>query len=62
MMNNTMQILGQINDFAHRYKGNPEDEVKKAIQQTGISQQELNDLQLKANELYSFAKNMGLMK
>ncbi len=61
-MNNPLMILGQINDFAHRYKGNPEEEARKAIQNLGLSQQDLNALQMKANELYSFAKQMGLMK
>lgn len=62
MMNNTMQVLNQFANFAQGYKGNAEEEARKAIQKTGISQQELNELQLQANELYTFAKLMGIMR
>lgn len=61
-MNNAMQMLGQINDFAHRYKGNAEEEARKAISASGLNQQQLNELQRQANELYGFARQMGLMK
>lgn len=61
-MNNPMQVIGQISQFAKGYNGNAEEEARKAIKAAGLNQQQLNELQMQANELYSFAKQMGIMK
>ncbi|MBQ0112411.1 MAG: hypothetical protein KBT03_04695 [Bacteroidales bacterium] len=44
------------------YKGNAQQEATRIIQQSGMNQAQLNDLQKKANELYSTFQTMGLIK
>lgn len=59
-MQNPMQMMGQIKQFANQLQGNPEQLGRQAIQ--GMNQRELNKLQKEASDLYFLARQMGIMK
>lgn len=59
MNNNT---LNQLNQFMRSFQGDPKAEVMKRIQSSGMNQQQLNQLQEQANQLYLMAKNAGIVK
>lgn len=61
-MNNPMQTINELKNFMGNYKGNAQQEATRIIQQSGMNQAQLNDLQKKANELYSTFQTMGLIK
>lgn len=59
MMNNQ---LAQLSQFVSNYKGNPEQQSRDIILRSGISQAELNSLQMQANQLYGMARQIGILK
>lgn len=59
-MQNPMQMMGQIKNFAKGLQGNPEEMARKAIQ--GMDQRTLNQLQRETNELYNIAREFGIIK
>lgn len=62
MNQNPMQMMQQFNQFRQQYRGNAKEEAMRRIQQSNLSQSQLNELQNTANMFYSFAKNMGIIK
>lgn len=61
-MQNPMMQIQQLSQFMQGLKGNPEAEARKLIQSSNMSQAELNQLQNEANQMYSMARQMGLMR
>lgn len=61
-MNNPIQTINELRTFMSNYRGNAQQQVTQMIQQSGMNQAELNNLQRKANELYNEFQNMGLIK
>ncbi len=51
-----------LKSFMSGFKGDPEQEARKMIQQAGLNQQQLNQLQSQANNIYSMAQQFGLFK
>lgn len=62
MGQNPMEIMQQLKSFMSGYKGDPEQEARKMIQQAGLNQQQLNQLQSQANSIYAMAQQFGLIK
>lgn len=54
MFNNPMQLIQQFNQFKNQFKGNPQQEVMKLLQNGQMSQQQLNQLQSMAKEFQKF--------
>ena len=61
-MNNPMQTINDLKNFMNNYRGNAQQQATQAIRDSGMNQQELNELQRKANELYNQFQNMGLIQ
>lgn len=51
--NTNYGILGQLNEFAKNFKGNPQEQVQQLIKTGKISQQEYNNAVSQANMLYN---------
>lgn len=62
MAQNPMEIMQQLKTFMGGYKGDPEQEARQMIQQAGLNQQQLNQLQSQANSIYAMAQKFGLIK
>lgn len=62
MQQNPMQMMQQLKAFMSGYQGNPKDEAMKMIQQSGMNQQQLNQLQNQATSIYKMGQQMGLFK
>lgn len=56
------QAIMQLISFMNNYKGNPKEDAMKAIQNAGLNQQQLNELQNQANALYAMGRQMGFIK
>lgn len=62
-MNNPMEIISELKQFMNNYQGNnAKDEFMQIIQQKGLNQNQLNDLQNQANYIYQVGQMMGLFK
>lgn len=61
-MQNPMETMQQLSNFMSGYKGNPEQEAREKIRNSGLTQQELNQLQSRANYIYGMARMFGLIK
>ena len=61
-MNNPMQMMVQFSQYINNYRGNPQQEAMRMIQQSGMNQQQLNKLQNTANAMYSLAQKMGIIR
>lgn len=61
-MNNPMQMMVQFSQYINNYRGNPQQEAMRMIQQSGMNQQQLNKLQNTANAMYSLAQRMGIIR
>lgn len=61
-MQNPIQMMQQLKGFMDGYKGNPQEDAMKMIQQAGLNQNQLNQLQSQANNIYQMGKQMGLFK
>lgn len=59
---NPIQTINELKTFMSNYRGNAQQQATQMIQQSGMNQAELNELQRKANELYSTFQTMGLIK
>lgn len=62
MPQNPMQMMQQIKSFMNSYQGNPKDEAMRLIQQSGMNQQQLNQLQNQATSIYKMGQQMGFFK
>lgn len=61
-MQNPQQIISQLSAFMNNFKGDPKAEAMKAIQSAGLNQQQLNQLQSQASQIYQMGQQMGLFK
>lgn len=52
-MNPQMQMVQAFMQFKQNFKGDPKAEVQKLLQSGRISQQQLNQLQMQAQQLYT---------
>ncbi len=52
----------QFSQYINNYRGNPQQEAMRMIQQSGMNQQQLNKLQNTANAMYSLAQRMGIIR
>lgn len=59
-MQNPMEMMNQLSQFAKSLTGNPEQMARKAIQ--GMDQRQLNQLQRRTNEIYNTFRSMGIIK
>lgn len=57
-----METINELKNFMGNYRGNARQQATQMIQQSGMNQAELNELQRKANELYTAFQNMGLIR
>lgn len=62
MGQNPMQMIQMLSRFASGYKGDPQKEAMAKIQEAGLNQQQLNQLQNQANQLYQIGKQFGVFK
>lgn len=62
MQNNPMQMMQMLKQFMSIFNGNPKEEAMRRIQEAGLNQQQLNQLQAQANSIYATAQKMGLIK
>lgn len=56
MMGNFQQMVQQYQQFRQTFQGDPKAEVEKLVQSGKISQDQLNQLQMMANQFQSFLK------
>lgn len=62
-MDNPFQTIMQVKNFMSNYKGaDPRAEAMQQIQQCGINQSELNELQKQATDILSMCQQFGLFK
>lgn len=59
---NPIQTINELKQFMSNYQGNAQQQVTQIINQSGMNQNQLNELQRQANELYNEFRNMGLIK
>lgn len=61
-MSDILQALGQLNQFKQAFRGDAKQQVQQALQSANISKDEYDKLIKDANELYSLARQFGLVK
>lgn len=61
-MNSPLQTINELKNFMGNYRGNAQQQATQLIQESGMNQKDLNELQRQANELYTAFQNMGLLK
>lgn len=59
MQTNPMQMIQQFKEFSRQFQGNPEQEVRKLMQEGKMSQAQFNQLQQMATQ---FQQMMGNLK
>ena len=59
---NPMQMMQNLKQFASGIQGNPQEIAMKKIQEAGLNQQQLNQLQQQANSIYAMAQQFGIFK
>ena len=66
MLNNPMQIMQMLNQFADGRNGlnvnNAEQMGRQVLQQANLNQNQLNKLQQSANMIYGMAQRFGIFK
>ena len=62
MGQNPTEMMQQLKNFISGYNGNPEQEARQIIQQSGLNQNQLNQLQSQANNIYAMAQKFGIIK